>query len=296
MSRRKEGRAPVAREGWSPRRWRWVLASAMGLVITVAAASEPAAGTADAALPQGAEQLLSAILADEQFMDCVVDALPASREELVSRIVSAGVAHELYDAVTEGMEAPEALLGDFVSTTADADRVLAEKAVHLMAVQGRDGVAVSGDPRRVYGTLNKALGMPCDAPAPDVGLQATLAQIEPLLVESRRVKTCAASEAEKRGLDETGALALLERDPDASKLRAHVMRLIEAVQPAADQRAQLDRADLPTAVLALLMFSAPTFDMHALARAEGIHAVYLDRALDAGCNPSKELVEYLGVP
>lgn len=118
------------------------------------------------------------------------------------------------------------------------------------------------------------------------------------MIESKRVKDCAVAAMEQRKLDMDGAFELMNKLPEAGAMRANVLRLL--VADTATDKAEADKfstdASLGEATTAYMMRAAGTFEGNVLARALGIEAIHLDRALDSHCDPSPDLLEYTGVP
>jgi hypothetical protein len=117
-----------------------------------------------------------------------------------------------------------------------------------------------------------------------------------LLMETKRLKECTDGAMQTRGLDEPAVLAMLDRDPEAPALRNNLLRLIRQDTPLdADEQRLLDaKTSVGDLVVTYMLRSAASFDLPVLARASGIQAVYLDRALGGGCKPSQELLDFIG--
>lgn len=259
----------------------------------------PIVGATDKPLSAGAQKFLSGMQNQAEFASCVAGRIPGGTE-FVDRVVAQGLAAELHAAVIGHVEAPEVVLAGFATTSTDPQRVLAEQAMHAMekaihAVGEHDDAGVDGMGliQAFNEVANRALGSPCDDSAQRAA-KAAFAHLEPVMREAQRVQDCAEAAMAREGLELDAALARLDRDPDAPRLRAELMRLIDATQPPADERARLDARPVGQLVTALQFFSASTFDLDLLTRAQAASAVYADRAMGATCRPSNDLIDYLG--
>jgi hypothetical protein len=140
-------------------------------------------------------------------------------------------------------------------------------------------------------------------PSPSAAAEAELRSLDPrtraataLLMEAKRLKDCTDEAMQARGLDEPAVLAMLDGDPGSPALRSNLLRLIRQDTPLdADEQRVLDgKTSVGDLVVTYMLRSAASFDLPILARASGIQAVYLDRALGGGCKPSQELLDFIG--
>lgn len=257
------------------------------------------AGADERPLSPGAQAFLTGIQKQAEFATCVAERIPDD-DALVDRVVAQGLASDLHAAVFDHVDADDAVLAGFSTTSTDPQRVLAEKAMYAMAramagVRENDeaGVDRMGLLDAFNDIANRALGSPCDDSARRAA-RAGFERLQPVMAEAKRVQDCADAAMAREGTGLDAALARLDADPDAPRMRADLMRLIDATNPPADERARLAGRPVGQLVTALQFLSASTFDLELLTRAQAASAFYADRASGASCHPSEELTDYLG--
>ncbi|GAB2512698.1 hypothetical protein [Lysobacter humi (ex Lee et al. 2017)] len=146
-----------------------------------------------------------------------------------------------------------------------------------------------------------ALSMPApcaedNALPPEIA--AEIEALRPMVEEAQRIQDCAKPEMARRGLDLESALAQLDALPEAPALRENVLRLYaqDLSHDAAGREKVAASAGVRAPLLAYALRGAGTFDFPVVARALGITAVYLDRALGGPCRPSPDILTFTGAP
>lgn len=255
-------------------------------------------------MPPMLAEYLERTQAEIGFLECVDASAEKQRltdADLAERIAVAGLADKTYAAVAAELEDPDALLreGGFVPAREESQAAQAEKAMAL-AKRAMEGDVSTRPALLVSMSINDAIAAGCTPPphllpGGDDALRAKVESLAPLMGEAERVRECATAEIEKRGIDEDAAYALLDK-AQADDFRARALAAVDAM-PGVDPeyRAKLAQSESIGALATrLTLISAMTFDIESLARASGLTALYLDRALDAKCDPSNELRTFIG--
>lgn len=276
-------------------------------------AGEDQASTSAKPLPPAIATYIERGQLESDFRECVaaeVKKQALTDDDLIKRIAAKGLAKDVYAAVSAEMdENPDEILeaDGFVPAHADPDEALAEKSMVLaktMMQRTLDGEDDSLTPTRAFDrffvAVNQAVDADCEVPAHLLPggdtLRAQAEAIAPLLVEADRVNDCVTSEIEARGMDEAAVFALLEKKNLSDEYRARALD-IAANMPGVDEanRAKVAAYENPYELgTALTMLSAMTFELESMAKATGVNAIYLDRALDGKCNPNNELKTFIG--
>lgn len=271
-----------------------------------------AEGDVGSTLPPALAIYVERMQLEADFRDCVeagVKRQGLTDADLIRRIAARGLAEAIYAAVSaEADEAPDEVLREagFVPVSTDPDEALAEKALALTkAMLARRTAAEDGSlaPARAFDRffvgVNQAVDTGCEVPAHLLPGGDTLRQqaeaIAPLLVEADRVNQCAASSIAAQGIDENAVFARLGTQ-GIGEFRARAMDAAAGMAGLdAQGRARLEKAEQPAQLgRALMLLSATTFDLESMARASGLNAIYLDRALGGTCDPSSELKTFIG--
>lgn len=271
------------------------------------------AGQSGPALPPALATYIERMQLEADFRECVegvVKRQGLTDADMVRRIAAEGLAEDVYAAVSaEVDEAPDDVLraAGFVPTHAAPDEALAEKALVLakaMLERTDEGEGGSLTPTRAldrfFVGVNQATDAGCAVPAHLLpggdALRQQAEAIAPLLIEADRVNQCVASLIEAQGLDEDVAFTLAGKQGLAAEFRARVLETAAGMAGLdAQGRARLEKIEQPAQLgRALMLLSATTFELESMARASGLNAIYLDRALGGKCNPSSELKTFIG--
>lgn len=287
---------------------------AVALVLAALAPGIHAAGgdPGGSALPPALATYVERMQLEADFRECVdagVKRQGLSDADLIRRIAAEGIAEDVYAAVSvDADEAPDEMLRavGFVPAHADPDEALAEKALALAKTMlerrtaTEDGSLTSTRAfDHFFVGVNRAVDAGCEVPAHLLpggdALRQQAEAIAPLLAEADRVNQCAASSIAAQGIDEDAAFARLgtqglaefrDRALQAARGMAGLDGQALAGLETTEQPARLGRA--------LMLLSATTFELESMARASGLNAIYLDRALGGTCNPSSELQTFIG--
>lgn len=283
-----------------------------GLSLPAIAGDDPGSQS-DKALPPAIAAYIERGQLESDFRECVDTQVQKQRltdADLIKRIAAKGLAEDVYAAVSVEMdESPDEILEaqGFVPAYTNPDEVLAEKSLVLAKAKMQrtlEGEDDSLTPTRAYDrffiAVNQAMDAGCEVPphllpGGDM-LRAQAEAIAPLLGEADRVNDCATALIEAQGLDDDAASALFEKKGLAAEFRARVLE-IAANMPGIDAEDRTKLAQMQNPVhlgRGLLLLSATTFELEAMAKATGVNAIYLDQALGGKCNPSSELKTFIG--
>jgi len=285
------------------------LALMIALAAGFARAEDAPAAAPERPLPPAVAGFLGRIQSEARFQDCVGAAVTAqhlSDDDLIRRIAEKGLAAELYASVSEGEDDPDAALAEsgFAPKHRDPDELLAEKSIAFAKLATERALADELPPpgllrptNRLFIGINEAVDAKCEVPEHlrpgGDRLRAEAEAIAPLLVEAARVTECADAAAARRGSDQDGAYVLIDKSPFAADFRRDVLAVAAALAP--EDRVKLEKSDASMALgRGLLLLTATSFDLGLMTKAQGVNAIYLDRALDSGCAPSEALKTYIG--
>lgn len=298
----------------------WLQAGMCVLIMAVLAAALSPSANAGEEVSQSGKALPPAIAAyiergqlESDFRECVdakVKKQGLTDADLIKRVAAEGLAKDVYAAVSaEAEEAPDEILDahGFVPAYGDPDEALVEKSLVLataMMQRTLDGEDRSMTPTRAYDrffvAVNQAVDAGCVVPAHLLPggdtLRAKAEAIAPLLVEAQRVNDCATSEIQARSMDDAAVFALIEKKGLSAEYRARALE-VAAHMPGVDEanRTKLAGHENPYHLgTALTLLSAMTFELESMAKATGVNAIYLDRALDGKCKPNDALKTFIG--
>lgn len=288
-------------------------ASTIGLALPAVAADETPAQAENTSMPPALAEYVARTQSEVDFLACMdmqIERQGLADADLIERVAAKGLADDVYAAVSAEVDGdPDAMLRSdgFVPAHADPDKALAEKAL-VLARMSTERTAAGEDrsmnpfraSSRFFVAVNDAIDAGCEVPAHLLPggdtLRAQAEAIAPLLAEAQRVNDCATSEIEARGMDDAAVFALIEKKGLSTEYRARALD-IAANMPGVDEtnRAKVASYENPYHLgTALSLLSAMTFELESMARATGVNAIYLDRALDGKCKPDDALKTFIG--